>query len=227
MLKRLILILIFLLLVGNINPCKAAPVNRPKVGLALSGGGALGLAHIGILKKIDSLEIPVDYIAGTSMGGLVGGLYACGYSAKQIEKIVDDINWEHLFRDVPARKHLPYFVKQDLHKYQFNINMNKFQPEMPGVINGQKVELLLSRLTYKYNTVRNFDKLPIPFRCVSVDLVSGTEVIHKSGVLSEALRATMSVPSIFAPVKMGDSLLVDGGLLNNIPVDVVKNMGGD
>src|SRR6056297_2926106 len=126
MVKRLYIIFIFIFLGSFINPCKASSANRPKVGLALSGGGALGLAHIGILKKIDSLEIPLDYIAGTSMGGLVGGLYACGYSAKQIEKIVNNINWENIFRDVPDREHLPYFVRQDLHKYQFNINMNRF-----------------------------------------------------------------------------------------------------
>lgn len=200
---------------------------RPKVGLALSGGGALGLAHIGVLKKIDSLDIPVDFITGTSMGGLVGGLYACGYSAKEIENLARKLDWENYFRDRPDKEHLPYFVREDLKKYQFKININKYKPEMPGLINGQKIELLLARLTYKYSSVKDFNELPIPFRCISVDLVDGKEVIHHEGNLARAMRSTMSVPSIFAPVKMGDSLLIDGGLLNNLPVDVVRDMGAE
>ncbi|HMA61534.1 MAG TPA: patatin-like phospholipase family protein [bacterium] len=224
--RKNILLIIILLLIVMVN---GQNLNnpRPRVGIALSGGGALGLAHLGMLKKIDSLNIPVDYIAGTSMGGLVGGLYACGYSALEIEKIVKDLKWEELFRDTPSREHLPYFVKKDLHKFQFKVNMNKYRPELPGLINGQKIELYISRLVYDHLDTRNFDNLPIPFRCVSVDIVSGSEVVHRKGNLARAMRATMSVPSIFAPVKMGDSLLIDGGLLNNIPVDVVKNMGAD
>jgi predicted acylesterase/phospholipase RssA len=216
-----------LALLISVTLVQSGQSRRPKVGIALSGGGALGLAHLGVLKKIDSLNIPIDYIAGTSMGGLVGGLYACGYSAKEIESIVRDLDWDRVFRDRPPRKYLPYFVKKDIHKFQFNINMQKYQPEMPGVINGQKIELLLSRLVYDYSDVKDFDNLPIPFRCVSVDLVTGREVIHRKGNLSTAMRATMSVPSIFVPVKMGDSLLIDGGLLNNVPVDVVREMGAD
>lgn len=211
-------------------PSRAAqnPGARPKVGLVLSGGGAKGFAHIGTLKLIDSLRIPVDYIAGTSMGGIIGGLYAIGYSGIELEKLAERSDWQEIFADEPARPDLPFLQKEQSGRYQLEFGLQFVKPVPPsGLIFGQKVSLLLANLTFPYERVADFDHLPIPFRCVAVDLISGREVVLRKGSLSRALRATMSIPTVFSPVEWGDSLLVDGGLTNNLPVDVVKKMGAD
>jgi len=201
---------------------------RPKIGLTLSGGGALGFAHIPVLKALDSLEIPIDYITGTSMGGLVGALYAIGYSGKEIETMSMVTDWKKVFTDKPPRETLPYFQKKDADRYQFEVGIEGFVPiGKGGVIAGQNIMMLFSNLTSQYAHYMDFDRLPIPFRCVAVNLVDGKEVILKRGSLAKAMRATMSVPTIFSPVEWGDSLLVDGGLLNNLPVDVIKEMGAE
>ena len=203
-------------------------IERPKIGLALSGGGALGFAHIGILEKIDSLEIPIDYLAGTSMGGLVGALYASGYNSADILELILKIDWKVMLSDSPDRSKLPYFEKIEDHKYQFNVGISElYKPDKLGLIEGQNIEFEFSRLMQNFATEKDFDKLPIPFRCISVDILTGNEVVMHKGSLPLAMRATMSVPSIFAPVEYGDSLLIDGGILNNMPVDVVKSMGAD
>jgi NTE family protein len=201
---------------------------RPSIGLVLAGGGARGFAHIGTLKTLDSLEIPVDYIAGTSMGGIIGGLYAVGYSGAEIERIASELNWEELFTDRPARGYVPYVEKKDDGRFQLGLQLTAlFRPVEPaGLIAGQKISLLLSRLTMPAAST-DFDSLPVPFRCVAVDLISGREVVLASGSLARAMRATMSIPSVFVPVEWGDSLLVDGGILNNLPADVVRAMGAD
>ena len=202
--------------------------NRPKIGLVLSGGGAKGFAHIGILKMLDSLQIPIDYIAGTSMGGITGALYAIGYNGLELERLINQNDWEEIFTDEPPRKMLPYFQKRDTGKYQFEFGLKKIIPMPPsGLIFGQKISLLFSSLTFPYERITDFDKLPIPFQCVAVDLVTGNQVVLKSGSLAKAMRATMAIPSVFSPVEWGDSLLIDGGFLNNLPVDVVKEMGAD
>ncbi len=214
--------------VGAVNIHQDSSVSRPRIGLVLSGGGAKGFAHIGTLKLLDSLGIPVDYIAGTSMGGIIGGLYAIGYSGKEIEAIARRTDWEEMFSDTPAREELPFFEKTTSGRFALSLYLKGFLPALPtGLIKGQKAFQLLSRLTYAYQNVRNFDELPIPFRCVAVDLVRGREVVLDHGSLALALRATMSIPTVFTPVPWGDSLLVDGFILNNIPVDVVKAMGAD
>ena len=195
-------------------PSRAAqnPGARPKVGLVLSGGGAKGFAHIGTLKLIDSLRIPVDYIAGTSMGGIIGGLYAIGYSGIELEKLAERSDWQEIFADEPARPDLPFLQKEQSGRYQLEFGLQFVKPVPPsGLIFGQKVSLLLANLTFPYERVADFDHLPIPFRCVAVDLISGREVVLRKGSLSRALRATMSIPTVFSPVEWGDSLLVDGG----------------
>ncbi|MFC1549897.1 patatin-like phospholipase family protein [Candidatus Neomarinimicrobiota bacterium] len=201
---------------------------KPKIGLVLSGGGAYGFAHIGTLKMIDSLDIPIDYIAGTSMGGIVGALYAIGYDGKEIEHLARTTKWNEVFSDAPTRKVQPYFAKKDDGKYQavFTIAKNKILPPS-GLIKGQKISLLLSALTFSYEKMFDFDLLPTPYRCTAVDLLTGNEVVLKQGSLAKAMRSTMSIPTVFNPVAWGDSLLIDGGLLNNLPVDVVKDMGAD
>lgn len=201
---------------------------RPKIGLVLSGGGALGFAHLGALKVIDSLGITIDYIAGTSFGGLIGGLYSIGYKSDSLLGIVSDVDWTDMFNDTPKREILPYAEKKYAGRYHVRLPLKGITPTPPaGVIAGQKISLLLSRLTYQYDDVRNFDSLPIPFRCVGVDLITGREVVMKYGPLARAMRATMAIPSAFTPVEYGDSLLSDGGLLNNYPADVLQSMGAD
>ncbi|MGD8778070.1 MAG: patatin-like phospholipase family protein [Ignavibacteria bacterium] len=203
-------------------------LQSPKIGLAISGGGALGFAHIGVLRIIDSLQIPIDYIAGTSMGAITGGLYAAGYSGIELDSIVNIIDWEQVFSDQPSRGLLPYIEKKFTGRYQVELDLKGFTPTIPkGVISGQNVMMQLLHYAHAYEKLDNFNKLPIPFNCVAADLISGNEVILKNGSLVRAIRASMSIPSIFNPVEIGDSLLVDGGVINNYPVDVVKNMGAD
>ena len=202
--------------------------DRPKIGLVLSGGGAKGFAHIGTLKMLDSLQISIDYIVGTSMGGIAGALYAIGYNGHDMENFVQRCDWKEIFSDKPRRTELPYFVRKETGKYQLVFGLKGIKPVTPsGLIYGQKVSLLFSSLTFPYENINDFDKLPIPFRCVAVDLVTGNQVVLKSGSLAKAMRATMAIPTIFSPVEWGDSLLIDGGFSNNLPINVVKEMGAD
>ncbi len=202
--------------------------NRPTIGLVLSGGGAKGFAHIGTLKMLDSLQIPIDYIVGTSMGGIAGALYAIGYNGHDLENLVQRSDWKEIFSDKPQRTELPYFVRKETGKYQLVFGIKGVKPVTPsGLIYGQKVSLLFSSLTFPYENITDFDKLPIPFRCVAVDLVTGHQVVLKSGSLAKAMRATMAIPTVFSPVEWGDSLLIDGGFSNNLPINVVKKMGAD
>lgn len=203
-------------------------LGRPKIGLVLSGGGAKGLAHIPVLKCLDDLDIPVDYIAGTSAGGIVAALYAIGYSGRDIERIAQGIDWFDYFTDRPPRPLLPFFEKNLDGRYQLEFFLEKGIPRPPsGLIFGQKFVQLFSELTFPLPGDINFDDLPIPFRCVAVDLISGREVVLRQGSLVKAMRATMAVPTIFSPVEWDNFLLIDGGALNNLPVDVVKQMGAD
>jgi len=202
--------------------------NSPKIGLVLSGGGSKGFAHIATLKALDSLNIPIDYIAGTSFGAIVGAMYALGYTGKQIEEMAIATDWYEVQNDVPERKFLPYFRKKDTGKYQLDFGLKGVKPVTPtGLIYGQKIILELSKWTRNYEQVYDFDKFPIPFRCNAFDIISGKEVIIKEGSLANALRASLSIPTIFAPVEWGDALLVDGGVVNNLPVDIAKEMGAD
>jgi len=206
----------------------AYPNNSPKIGLVLSGGGSKGFAHIATLKALDSLNIPIDYIAGTSFGAIVGAMYALGYSGKEIEIMALETDWYEVQNDEPERKFMPYFRKKDTGKYQLNFDLKGVKPVAPtGLIYGQKIILELSKWTRKYGQVYDFDNFPIPFRCNAFDIISGKEVIIKEGSLANALRASLSIPTIFAPVEWGDALLVDGGVVNNLPVDIAKEMGAD
>ncbi|MBN2092639.1 patatin-like phospholipase family protein [candidate division KSB1 bacterium] len=212
----------------NLQAKNSELTNRPKIGLVFSGGGAKGFAHIGILGLIDSLKIPIDYIAGTSMGAIIGGFYAIGYNGYDLEAMAFRNDWDEIFSDKPPRRLLPYFEKKDTGRFQLEFGMVGTKPVTPSaLIYGQKVSLLLSSLTFPYERITDFDNLPIPFRCVAVDLVTGNEVVLKQGSLAKALRSSMSIPTVFSPVEWGDSLLVDGGMVNNLPVNVVKEMGAD
>jgi NTE family protein len=201
--------------------------DRPSVGVALSGGSALGLAHIGVLRYFEEHHIPVDKIGGTSMGGLIGGLYATGMDSSQIRATVESADWNGLLN--PSLR----FADQSIEEKQkwnqtfgdFTLRFGKRFSLPSGLNPGESLSLLLSRSTMAYSGVRDFDQLPIPFRCVATDLVSGDSVVFSKGSLPTAMRATMSRPGVFTPVKLDRMVLVDGGVLENIPVDAVRDMG--
>jgi NTE family protein len=202
---------------------------RPRVGIALSGGGALGLAHIGVLRYLEERRIPVDRIAGTSMGGLLGGLYATGLNAKDLERIVREANWDDLLRTTPRFEDRIVAEKQEWNRVtgSYSIPLGGGLSLPAGINSGQSLVGLLSRETAAYWDVQRFDDLPIPFRCVATDLISGNAFVFREGRLPQALRSTMAIPGVFAPVEWQGRILVDGGLVNNLPTDVVKEMGAD
>ncbi len=208
----------------------APPLRRPKIGLALSGGGARGVAHIGVLKALEQMHIPIDYIAGTSMGSIVGGLYAAGASTDDLEKLVATTDWSQIFSDRPVRSVLPFRQKEDDRKYIEGLSLgldSKGLHVTKGLVNGQKFMFLLENSTRRAAGIRDFDALPIPFRCVATDISTGGRYIFSHGSLPVAIRASMSLPAIFTPVEVDGHLLVDGGIADNLPVDVVRAMGAD
>jgi NTE family protein len=202
---------------------------RAKIGLALSGGGARGFAHIGVLQWFEEHRIPVDYIAGTSMGGLIGGIYAAGMSPEEMRKLVGSLDWDSILRGYPSFQELSYRRKEDRLYIPGPITLGlRRGVNLPAGINaGMDIGLVFDHLTLPYDNVGSFDNLPIPFRCVATDLVAAEQVILKEGSLSRSLRATMSIPGIFTPVEIDGKILADGGILNNLPTDVVKQMGAD
>src|SRR5262245_29232091 len=200
---------------------------RPVVGLALSGGSALGLAHIGVLRYLEEHRIPVDRLAGTSMGGLLGGLYAAGRSPADLEKIVEQGDWDTLLRSTSPYEDRSISEKQEWNRITgpYSIPLRSSLSLPSGINSGQSLVQLLSGETAAYWDIRNFDELPIPFRCVATDLLSGEAFVLSEGKLPRALRATMAIPGIFTPVEWKGRLLGDGGLVNNLPTDVAKDMG--
>lgn len=209
---------------------EASAQERPRIGLVLGGGGARGAAHVGILKVLEDLRIPVDYVAGTSMGSIVGGLYASGMSAKDIEREMRDMDWDDLFHDAPSRAERSFRRKRDddLYTFKAKIGFNNGEIEIPlAYVRGQKFDLQLNRLSLAVVDVKDFDRLPIPYRAVAADLETGKEVVLAGGSLAKAVRASMAVPAAFDPVEIDGRLLVDGGIANNVPVSVARRMGAD
>ena len=205
------------------------PQSRPRLGVALEGGGALGLAHIGVLKWFEEHHIPIDYLAGTSMGGLVGGLYATGKTADDLGNIVKKADWQLLLGGQVPYQDLAFRRKEDARDVANSIVIGlRHGASLPAGLNsGQQINLLIDREILPYSSIPSFNDLPIPFRCVSTELISGKPYVFHDGSLSNAMRATMSIPGVFAPVREGDKIFVDGGLVDNLPTDVVKNMGAD
>jgi NTE family protein len=208
---------------------KSAPAGRPKLGLVLEGGGALGLAHIGVLQWMEEHRIPVSYVAGTSMGGLVGGIYSTGRTPAEVREVVNGINWNDVLRGQTPFQDLSFRRKQDAHEVPSSLEfgLRKGLQFPAGFNTGQQVSLILDRIALPYSELKSFNDLPIPFACVATDLVSGKPHVFRSGPLALALRSTMSLPGLFTPVRSGDHIYADGGLLNNIPIDVAKEMGAD
>ena len=209
----------------------AAEAGKPKVGLVLSGGAARGLAHVGVLKALEEQGIHIDAIAGTSMGAVIGGLYASGYKIDELEKLALSIDWKDALSDAPDREDVPFRRKQDDRDFLIKQKLS-FRDDgslgLPlGVIQGQNLSLLLESLLAHSSDIRDFDKLPIPFRAVATDIVNGEKVVFRKGHLPQVIRASMSIPAVFAPVEINGQLLVDGGMVDNIPVDVAREMGVD
>jgi len=202
----------------------------PRIGLVLSGGGALGLAHVGVLKKLEEYRVPVHAIAATSMGAIIGGLYASGYTADEIERLVVEADWDGLLEDRPPRREIPYRRKMDDFRYltRIELGFNDGRFEAPrGLISGQRFGFELQRLLIHTAAVGRFDELPIAFRAVAADIETGEMVVLADGSVARAIRASMSVPGVFSPVEVDGRLLVDGGVVRNLPVDVVRAMGVD
>ena len=203
-------------------------IKKPKIGLVLSGGGAKGLAHIGVLKVIDSLGIKIDYIGGTSMGAIVGGLYASGYTGKQLDSIFSTLNIDDLVQDNIPRKSKLLFNKRSDDIYALSLPFKKLKLETPNALSkGFYNYHFLSKLTYHVRNTRDFKKLPIPFFCMATDIETGEEIILNKGIFPQALVASSSVPSIFYPIEIEERLLVDGGVTNNYPVEKLKELGAE
>lgn len=210
------------------QPAAAEETARPRIGLVLSGGGARGAAHVGVLKVLDEMRVPIDAIAGTSMGAVVGGLYASGMSAEEIERLIRSVNWQEAFRDRPPREELGFRRKQDdrnfLVRYALGFNDQGFVLP-PGLVQGQKLEQVLRNAALPVEAIQHFDELPIPFRAIATDLETGQAVVMDAGDLVTAMRASMSAPGVFSPAQRDGRLLVDGGLVENLPVDTARAMG--
>ena len=203
---------------------------RPRIGLVLGGGGARGAAHIGVLKELERQRIPIDVITGTSMGAIVGGLYASGMSATELESLVGSLDWASALSDKPKREDLSFRRKQDDAEFpiDFELGVRGTDLVLPkGVIQGQKLDTLLRELTLRTSHIRDFDDLPIPFRAIASDIGRGEAYVMGNGDLARAIRASMSVPGVFAPMRIDNRLLVDGGVIGNLPIDVIQQLGVD
>ena len=207
-----------------------APPARPRIGLVLSGGGARGIAHVGVLEVLERERVPVDVVVGTSMGAIVGGLYASGLTSAQLDEWLAEVDWSDLFRDEPAYRELTQRRKRIAREFPVDLELGIGREGLRvpgGLISGQKLNRELRRLTFQVAATEQFDSLPIPFRAVATDLGSGEPVVLSGGDLVGALRASMSVPAVFTPWLYGDLLLADGGLRRNVPVELARELGAD
>ena len=205
-----------------------AQEDQPKVGLVLSGGGARGMAHIGVLQVLEEIGIYPDYITGTSMGSVVGGLYSLGYTADELDSITKTADWSFILSNDLDYRRVAYEEKKYFERYLLELPMKGFTPSLPkGVIDGQNLQNYFSDLTRSAHDVHDFDDLPVPFRAIATDIATGESVTLKSGSLTNSIRASMAIPSIFTPVEIDDKLLVDGGLVRNFSVTEVREMGAD
>jgi len=220
----------FLMVLFSLSFCAFAQErnSRPKIGVVLSGGGAKGFAHIGALKVLVEAGVPIDYVGGTSMGGIMGGLFSSGYHPDSLEKMVMSQNWEELLAGKLSRKDLSMSEKDEDGKYFFSLPFREKKLKLPsGLVAGQSVYDLLSYYASPAYGVHDFHKLEIPFLCIAADIETGEYVVLDKGYLPDAMRATMAIPTVFAPIEIDGKLLVDGGLVNNYPVEEVRKMGAD
>ena len=224
--------LLLILLFTSIFSLLSQNNQKPKIGLTLSGGGAKGLAHIGVLKVLEEAGIRPDYITGTSMGSIIGGLYAIGYSPEELEKFVEETDWDKLINDYISRKDLAMTEKEYFEKYILDIQIKKEKNKAikilaPAMHSGFNIMMRLIELTERVEDINNFYEFEIPFKAIAADVEHGESLVLNKGSLAMAMRASMAIPSVFSPVMINDTLLVDGGLLNNYPVKEVKDMGAE
>lgn len=206
----------------------AAAQDRPRIGLALSGGGARGAAHIGVIEMLEEMHVPIDYIAGTSMGAIVGGLYASGVDVETLKSLCHDTDWDAVMVDAMPRADVPYHRRRDEYSaIRMTVDLTDGFSLPGGLVAGDRLDYILRTLTLGLPPSQDFDRLPIPFRCVTTDIATGEMVVLDQGDLVTALRASMAIPGIFAPVELDGRKLVDGGVARNLPVDVVRDMGAD
>jgi NTE family protein len=231
--KKLRLLTLLLFCISYILPVAAQtnnpPVNssRPKIGLTLSGGGAKGLAHVGIMKALDSAGLHVDYVTGTSMGSVVGGLYAAGYSGNEIEKIARKIDWDLLFTNRASLRSFIIEEKEQYQRYAVELPWVNQKFRLAGVLESQELWLKFSELFFPVYAIKDFSKMPKGFQCIGANISSGDAVVLKSGEIVSAVRASMAIPSVFKPVELDSIKLVDGGIVRNFPVKEVINMGAN
>lgn len=207
----------------------ASASEHPKIGLALGGGSAKGIAHVGVLEWLEEHRIPIDYVAGTSMGGLVGGAYATGMTPAELRQLLRNVDWDLTFLGEPPYKAMVFRRKQDRRDLPVKIELGlKDGLSLPsGLDPAHQIGLLLSRISFPYKSDLHFDDLPTPFRAVATDLQASEVLVLEQGSLSQSLLATMAIPAVFPPVEIDGKLLADGGMLNNVPADVVRAMGAD
>ena len=227
--KLIKILLVFLFCFGLDLYAQDVPEEkRPKIGVVLSGGGAKGMAHIGVLRAMERAGIRPDYITGTSMGAVIGGLYAIGYSADSLEKIVKSVDWDQVLSNKIPLNYIAYEEKYYYDRYLVNFPIEKFKVMLPnGLIEGQMLSELLSDYTWTAGKYKNFDEFPIPFRCIATDVSTGKQYVFKDGPLAKAMRSSMAIPTAFTSVDVDTTLFVDGGIVNNFPVELVKEMGAD
>ncbi|GAA4280500.1 patatin-like phospholipase family protein [Gaetbulibacter aestuarii] len=226
--KKLLLTLICLFVLFSAKAQDRTEDARPKVGLVLSGGGAKGLAHIGVLKVIDSLGIKIDYVAGTSMGAIIGGLYASGYSGKQLDSIFEVVDFDKIISDDLPREAKAFYERDNSEKYTITLPFEGFKLNLPSALSrGQNTYNLLSKLTLPVNNIKEFKNLPIPYFCIATNVETGKEVVLDHGSLAQSMMASGALPSLFQPVTINQDVLIDGGVLNNYPIDELRAKGMD
>ena len=225
--KNIIILLVFFVFISAKAQNKKVKIT-PKIGLVLSGGGAKGLAHIGTLKVIDSLGIKIDYVAGTSMGAIIGALYASGYSGNQLDSIFKSIDFDKIITDNIPRSAIAFNERDDMERYALKFPFNNFKVQFPSALSkGYNTYSLLSKLIIHTNEITDFSKLPIPFLCIATNIETGHQVILDKGDLTQSIMASSALPSLFQPVTINNDVLIDGGVINNYPIDELHNRGID
>lgn len=226
--KKIAALVLLLILVSQNTFSQETIKSRPKIGLVLSGGGAKGFAHIGVIKVLEKAGVKIDYIGGTSVGSVIGALYASGYNAAQLDSIFRDTDFNNLITDYIPRSSKNFYEKRNDELYAFSLPVNNFKVGIPlSLSKGMFNYNLLNRLTKHVREIHDFNKLPIPFLCIATDIETGQQVVLDKGYLAKALLASSAFPSIFAPVELDGKLLVDGGVSNNFPIDEIRKLGAD
>ena len=236
--KRILILIILVTFVSVSTVAQDTTKSRPKVGIALGGGGAKGAAHIGVLRYLEEIGMPIDYVTGTSIGSIIGGFYSLGYTPDELDTIISGMDWSWYMSNVTERRYLPLSGRkaQDTYLMSIPFNTGSFRQNMgdgflsslpSGFISGNRITNLFNSLSVGYRDSMSFDSLPIPFACVTTDIRSGDSVVFRDGCLPLAIRSSMAIPGIFSPVHYGSMVLCDGGLIDNFPVELCRKMGAD